>query len=60
LLLSCEVEIKHPFNARVVDSCPSVRLNPSSRAMRRSWGTIVLAQDGTEQSRTIPAFRKKN
>ena len=30
------------------------------RAGRRSWGTIILSREGTELSRTIPSFRKKN
>ena len=30
------------------------------RAGCRSWGTIVLSQERTERSRTIPSFPKKN
>ena len=32
----------------------------SSLAGCRSWGTIVLSQERTERSRTIPSFPKKN
>ena len=32
----------------------------TSRARRRSWGTIVLSRERTERSRKIPTFRKKN
>ena len=38
----------------------SILIPLNIRAGHRSWETIVLSQERTELSRTIPSFRKKN